>query len=172
MAAVAAAWHSLAHLAQSCCSLGSGAAILTSTSLAGHSQAQTPALPSPAIPVCCWLCIWGLPCLHPSLDRGEGARAELSHATCPGQRPQQGEASPVLPSPKAIKNEAHSAAHLSSDQITVRETAASPSSAAGAGNATWTAQHPRSRLSPPKKLTGKLGSRKRLHPLPYLPEER
>lgn len=68
---------------------------------------------------------------------GEGARAELSHAARPGQRPQQGEANPDLPSPRAIKNEAHSAAQLSSDQIT-----ASPSSTAGAGNATWTAQHP------------------------------
>lgn len=33
-------------------------------------------------------------------------------------------------------------------------------------------RHPRSRLSPRQKLIGKLGGRKRLHPLPYLPVER
>lgn len=122
---------------------GSGAAVLTSYHWHGHSQAQTTTSTAiRPISVCCWLCIWGLPGLQSSLDRGEGARAELSHATCPRQGLQQAEANPVLPSPKAIKNEAHSAAHLSSDQITALETAAPPSSTAGAGNATWAAQHP------------------------------
>lgn len=138
VAAVAAAWHSL-HIWHSLalfCSWQRGCH--PHQHITGHSQAQTAA--SSATPThlrVCWLCIWGLPGLHSSPDRGEGARAELSHAARPGQRPQQGEANPDLPSPRAIKNEAHSAAQLSSDQIT-----ASPSSTAGAGNATWTAQHP------------------------------
>lgn len=179
---MAAVWHSLAHLVQP------GTALLLAWQWGCHPQQHItgtaiarlrrwPALPSPPISVSCWLCFWDLPSLHSSPDTGEGARAELSRATCPGQRPQQGEANPVLPSPKAIKNEAHSAAHLSSDQITERQAAASPSSPAGAGNATWTAQHPTPptptlRAAFPQKLAGKLGGRKRLHPLPYLPEER
>lgn len=136
----------------------------------GHSQLRPPAVPCPPISPCRWLCIWGPPGFQSSPDRGEGARAELSHATCPGQRPQQGEADPALPSPKAIKNEAHSAAHLSSDQITARGRAAVPSSPASAGNATCTAQRPHaSHTHAAQKLTGKPGGRKRLHPLPYLP---
>lgn len=142
---MAAAWHSLAHLAQP------GTVLLlawqwgchphqriTGTAIARLTQVASTAIPT----YLCRLCIWGFPGPRSSLARGESARAELSHATCPGQRPQQGEANPALSSPKAIKNEAHSAAQLSSDQITARERAASPSSTAGAGNATWTAQHP------------------------------
>lgn len=121
----------------------------------GHSQLTPPAVPCPPISLCCWLCIWGLPGFQSSPDRGEGARAELSHAACPGHRPQQGEADPALPSPKAIKNEAHSAAHLSSDQITARERAAMPSSTARAGNATCTAQHPHA--SDTQKINGQAG---------------
>lgn len=169
VAAVAAAWHSLAHLAQP------GTVLLLAWQWGCHPHQSITGITSisPPISVCCWLCIWGLPGLPSSPDTGEGARAELSHATCPGQRPQQGEADPALPSPKAIKNEAHSAAHLGSDQITARQRAAMPSFTAGAGNATCTAQHPHaSHTHTPQKSTGKLGGRKRLHPVPYLPVQR
>lgn len=113
---------------------------------------------STAIPMCCWVLRSGSSCNPKSPQTPPGSSwAELlpqgrvpgcaQTRTLPGagaaaRREPQQEATPSLHSPKAIKNEAHSAAQLSSHQITAHETAAAPSSPAGAGNAAWPAQHP------------------------------
>lgn len=78
----------------------------------------------------------GLSCSHRGGCQGCAQTRTLPGAGAAARREPQQEATPSLPSPKAIKNEAHSAAQLSSHQITAHETVAAPSSPAGAGNAT------------------------------------
>lgn len=77
----------------------------------------------------------GLSCSHREGCQGCAQTCTLPGAGAAARREPQQEATPSLPSPKAIKNEAHSAAQLSSHQITAHETVAAPSSPAGAGKA-------------------------------------
>lgn len=178
---MAAAWHSLAHLAQpgTVLFLAVGLPSSPADHWHGHSQAQTTTSTAiRPISVCCWLCIWGLPGLQSSLDRGEGARAELSHPQlargrgCSKERP-----TPSSPLQKQLKMK-HTRLHTSA-RIRSRHSRQwhphppLPALEMPPGLPSIPSlQHPRSRLSPRQTLIAKLGGRKRLHPLPYLPVER
>lgn len=173
VAAVAAAWHSL-HIWHSLalfCSWQRGCH--PHQHITGHSQAQTAA--STATPSHLRVLLplhLGSP--RPPLLPRQGRVPGLSSATqlARGRGRSKERPTPTSPLQEQLKmkhTRLHSSARIRSRHphppLPALEMPPGPPSIPRP-------RHPRSRLSPRQKLIGKLGGRKRLHPLPYLPVER